>query len=112
MFFRQIKMTNLGEQLEKVQISDKPAKRPPLNELNNGIPEELKESASKFDEHFQDLDLREETRYRVSNYSSNLFSKNAETSQKYRKMGNELYAEQRYEESLNTYNQVGFWHFV
>lgn len=107
-FFRQIKMTNLGDQLEKVQISDEPAKRRPLNARNDGIPDELKESARKFDQHFQDLELREETRYRVSNYSSNLFTKNAETSQKYRKMGNELYSSQRYEESLNSYNQVGF----
>lgn len=107
-FFRQIKMTNLGDQLEKVQISDEPVKRRPLNARNDGIPDELKESARKFDQHFQDLELREETRYRVSNYSSNLFTKNAETSQKYRKMGNELYSSQRYEESLNSYNQVGF----
>lgn len=101
-------MTNLGDQLEKVQISDEPVKRRPLNARNDGIPDELKESARKFDQHFQDLELREETRYRVSNYSSNLFTKNAETSQKYRKMGNELYSSQRYEESLNSYNQVGF----
>lgn len=98
--------TKLDEQLKKVELTDGLTKKKPLNELNNGICEELKESARQFNVHFQNLELREETRYRVSNYSSNLFSKSAETSQKYRKMGNELYAEQRYEESLTTYNQV------
>ena len=99
----------LGERLANVAITDK--KQAPLNELNNRISEALKENASRFNVHFQDLELREETRYRVSNYSSNLFSKSAETSRKYRQMGNELYAEQRYEESLTTYNQVGWKDF-
>ena len=106
----QIKMTTdqdrLDDQLEKIEIADERTKQKALNERNNGISDELKECATSFNVHFQDLELREEARYRVTNYSSNLFSKSAETSQKYRKMGNELYAEQRYAESLTTYNQV------
>lgn len=97
-------MNNLSEQIEKVKLNKTDKKL--LNDLNHGISNELKEYAKKFNEKFQDLELREETLYRISNHSSNLFSKNVETSQKYRKMGNELYAEQRYEEALNSYNQV------
>lgn len=109
-----MKMTNLDDQLEKVKIDEDAKveadetkrKKIILNELNDGIPDELSEDARRFEKSFQDLELRERTRYRITNYSSNLFSKNVETSQKYRKLGNELYAEQRYEEALDAYNQV------
>lgn len=93
-------MTNSSEQLENIESNKK------LNELNKQINDDLKESAKEFNKNFQDLELRDETRYRISNHSSNLFSKNLEKSRKYRQTGNDFYSEKRYEEALNSYNQV------
>jgi hypothetical protein len=77
-----------------------------LNELNDEIADLLKENARQFNKYFQDEAIREDAERTIQDYSSNLFKKNAELSQKYRKMGNELFNDNRFMEALDPYNQV------